>query len=86
MKKYDGGAEKSDSKGVTESVQETEAHAFAPGALDAGDVGDSSKVVVVEAMAQAQESAGEKGEFERRKHCCSLGYREQGRWREVECP
>ena len=86
MKEDDGGAENGDGEGVAESVEEAEAHAFAPGALDAGDVGDGGEVVVVEAVAQAEESTGEKSEFERGRHCCSLGYREQSCVGEVEWP
>jgi hypothetical protein len=79
VKEDDGGTEDGDGEGVAESVEEAETHSFSPGALDAGDVGDGCEVVVVEAVAKAEESAGEKGEFERRRHCCLLGYREEGR-------
>jgi len=64
----DGGSEDGDGEGVTEGVEEAEAHAFSPGALDGGDVGDCSQVVVVEAVTEAEEGAGEEGEFEARRH------------------
>ncbi len=64
----DCGSEDSDREGMTESVEEAKAHAFTPGALDAGDVSDSGEMVVVEAVAQAEKGAGEQGEFERGGH------------------
>ncbi len=70
VKEDDGSAEESDGEGVAEGVEEAETHSFAPGALDAGDVGDGGEVVVVEAVAEAEEGAGEEGEFERGGHCC----------------
>ncbi len=68
VKEDDGGAEDGDGEGVAEGVEEAEAHAFTPGALDAGDVGDGGKVVVVEAVAEAEEGAGKESEFERGRH------------------
>ena len=53
---------------MAEGVEEAEAHAFAPGALDGGDVGDGGEVVVVEAVTEAEEGAGEESEFEARRH------------------
>lgn len=64
----DGGSEDGDGEGVAECIEEAEAHAFAPGALDGGDVGDGGEVVVVEAMTEAEEGAGEESEFEARRH------------------
>jgi hypothetical protein len=58
----DGGSEDGDGEGVAECVEE------APGALDGGDVGDSGEVVVVEAVTEAEEGAGEESEFEARRH------------------
>ena len=84
MQQNDGGAEESHGEGVAEGVEKAETHAFAPGALDAGDVGDGGEVVVVEAVAQAEQGAGEESEFECRRHCCYLGYRQQGCVGEVE--
>ncbi len=78
VKEDDGGAEKSDGEGVAEGVEKAETHAFAPSALDAGDVGDGGEVVVVEAVAQAEQGAGEESEFECRRHCCYLGYQATG--------
>ena len=78
VKEDDGGAEESDGERVAESVEEAEAHSFSPGALDAGDVGDGGEVVIVETVAEAEEGAGEEGEFERGGHRCSLKYREEG--------
>ena len=63
MEEYDGGAEDGDGESVPESVEEAEAHTFAPSALDAGNVGDGGEVIVVEAVAEAKEGAGEQGEF-----------------------
>ena len=68
VKEDDGGSEDGDGEGVAEGVEEAETHAFSPGALDAGDVGDGGEVVVVEAVAEAEEGAGEEGEFEARRH------------------
>ena len=79
MKEDDGGAEQRDSKRVAESVEQAELHAFAPVALDAGDVGDGGEVIVVEAVAEAEEEAGEKCELERGRHagskvrCAAMG-------------
>ncbi|MCU1224367.1 MAG: hypothetical protein JWQ42_2460 [Edaphobacter sp.] len=64
----DGGAEDGDGEGVAEGVEEAEAHGVAPVALDAGDVGDGGEVVVVEAVAETKEGAGDQGEFERGGH------------------
>lgn len=64
----DGGSEDGDGEGVAEGVEEAEAHAFAPSTLDGGDVGDGGEVVVVEAMTESEEGAGEEGEFEARRH------------------
>jgi hypothetical protein len=61
---------------VAKGIEEAETHAFAPGALDAGDVGDGGEVIVIEAVAEAEQGAGEEGEFESRGHRCSLKYRE----------
>ena len=74
VKEDDSGAEDGDGEGVAEGVEEAEAHAFFPGALDAGDVGDGGQVVVVEAVTEAEEGAGEEGEFERGGHPF-IGYR-----------
>ena len=64
----DGGAEDGDGEGVAEGVEEAEAHGFAPVALEAGDVGDGGEVIVVEAVAKAQEGAGEEREFQLGRH------------------
>ena len=63
-----GGSEDRDGEGVAEGVEEAEAHAFSPGALDGGDVGDGGEVVVVEAVTKAEQGAGEESEFELRRH------------------
>ena len=60
----DGDAEDGDGEGVAEGVEQAEAHAFAPAALDAGDVGDGGEMVVVEAVAEAQQEAGKESELE----------------------
>jgi len=86
VKEDDGSGEESDGESMAECVEEAEPHTFPPGALNAGDVGDGGEVVVVETVTKAQEGAGEKGEFKRRRHCCLLGYREWGRVGEVEWP
>jgi hypothetical protein len=64
VKENDGGAKESDGEGVAEGVEEAETHSFPPGALDAGDVRDGGEVVIVKAVTEAQEGAGEEGEFE----------------------
>ena len=68
MEEDDGGAEEGDGEGVAEGVEEAEAHALTPVGLDVGDVGDGGEVVVVEAVAQPEESAGEESEFQGRGH------------------
>src|SRR5215469_3220165 len=68
MEKDNGCSEDGYGEGVAESVEQAEAHAFAPGALDTGDVGDGGEVVVVEAVAESQKGAGEQSEFERGRH------------------
>ena len=73
MQKDDGDPEDGDGEGVTEGVEEAEAHAFAPVALNAGDVRDGGEVVVVEAVAQAEQGAGEEGELEGVRHGQSKG-------------
>ena len=69
----DTDAEGGDGEGVAEGVEQAEAHAFAPVALDAGDVGDGGEVVVVKAMAQAEQGAGEESELEGVRHTQSKG-------------
>jgi len=54
----DGDAEGDDGESVAQGVGHPEAQATAPVALDGGDVRNGGKVVVVEAVAQAQEQAG----------------------------
>lgn len=71
----DGGSEDGYGEGVAECVEEAEAHAFSPGALDGGDVRDGGEVVVIEAVTEAEQGAGEESEFEARRHV-SLEYRE----------
>ena len=79
MQEDDGGAEEGDGKRVAKGVEQAELHAFAPVALDAGDVGDGGQVIVVEAVAYAEEETGEKGELERGRHarskvrCAAMG-------------
>ena len=68
MEGDDADPEGGDGEGVAEGVEQAEAHAFAPVALNAGDVGDGGEMVVVKAMAQAEQSAGEEGELERVRH------------------
>lgn len=60
--------------GMAECVEQTEPHPFAPGALHAGDVGNGRQVVVIEAVAQPKQRAGEQGEFERGRHKLLVGY------------
>ena len=48
-------AEQGDGAGVAQGVEQAKAHALTPAALHAGDVGNGRKVVVVEAVAQAQQ-------------------------------
>ncbi len=73
VKGDDTDAERGDGEGVAEGVEQAEAHAFAPVALNAGDVRDGGEVVVVEAMAQTEQGAGEKGELEGVGHGQSKG-------------
>lgn len=80
MEGDDGDAEDGDGEGVAEGVEQAEAHAFAPAALDAGDVGDGGEVIVVEAMAQAEQSAGDESQLKRVGHGVGKG---TARW-EVE--
>ena len=68
MKRDDGDAEGGHRERVSESVEQAETHALAPAAPHTGDVRDSGEVVVVEAVAQAQQQAGDEREFKRRGH------------------
>lgn len=54
----DGYAEDGDGEGVAEGVGDAEAQTAAPVALYGGDVRDGREVIVVEAVAQAQQEAG----------------------------
>jgi len=68
VKEDDGGSEDGDGKGVAKGVEEAEAHGVAPVALDTCDVGDGGEMVVVEAVAETKEGAGDESEFERGGH------------------
>ena len=74
MQKDCGGTQDGYGDGVTDCVEQAQLHALAPRALYARDVGDGGKVVIVEAVAQAEKRAGKQGEFERGRHVLLLGY------------
>ena len=71
VQKDDGRAEEGDGERMAERVEQAELHAFTPVALNAGDVGDSGQMVVVEAVAKAEKKTGEECELERGRHARS---------------
>ncbi len=68
LKQDDDGSEQGDHGGVPGGVEKAEAHGGGGLLLDAGDVGDGRDVIVVEAVPEAENGAGEQRDFERRVH------------------
>ena len=68
VKEDDGRSENGNRKRMAQCIEQPKPHAFAPRALYAGDIGDCGKMVVIEAMPEPEQSAGEQSEFERRRH------------------
>ena len=64
----DDEAEGGNHDGVAEGVDHAETHGGAARLLDADDVGDGGDVVVVEAVAEAEQGSGEECEIERVVH------------------
>ena len=71
VKEDDGGAEDGDGEGVAESIEQAKSHAFAPVALNAGDIGDRGQMIVVESVAQAKEKTGDECKLKRGRHAGS---------------
>ena len=53
---------------MAEGIGESEPHGSRGALLHAGDIGDGRDVVIVEAVAEAKDGAGEQREFERCIH------------------
>lgn len=87
VQKDDGRPEQGNGERMAQRIQQTQLHAFTPVALNAGDVGDSGQVVVVEAVAKPEKKTGEECELERRRHARSKvrfgDVGRKGQWRPV---
>jgi len=68
----DDAAEESYGKGVSERVGHAETHRCSFRMLDADDIRDCGDVVVVEAVAEAEQGCGEEGEIEGAMHTDDL--------------
>ena len=77
VKEDDCCSKNGDRQCMAECVEQTKPHTFTPCALYAGDIGDCGQMIVVEAMAKPEQSAGEQSEFERGRHPL-VGYEVQG--------
>ena len=66
----DSSAKGDHSERVAQGVGEAKAHAFAPGALDGGDIRDGGKVIVVKAVPQPEQGAGGERESDLPVHGC----------------
>ncbi len=71
MKEDDSRTENGDGERVAEGIEQAKPHAFAPVALNAGDIGDCGQMVVVESVAQAKEKTGDKCKLKRGRHAGS---------------
>lgn len=63
MQKDNRSPQDCDRDGVSERIKQPKPHSLTPGALHTSDVRDGSEVVVVEAVTQPEQGAGDESEF-----------------------